>query len=716
MKRWIAVGMIAVLSATGVRGDGQTARGRAAAVAVEKGPALDGTLADPAWRKCPPLPMGACTSADPLALPTSARLLFDPTHVYVAVRCEEPDTTGMPANAAGRDGAVWQDDSVEILLRADPEMPYRHFAVNSRGALYDALEKDSSWNSSAEARCSVEQGQAWTMTFRVPLKELDAYVGTGQTWTVNIHRSRQPRGGSPLLEYSWAIMNSTQFHSPDEFGIVEGVSVPKRDNGVTRIRETPPPAPLTSETGAESGGVTVYRKQSFSGTTEGWESSAGGKLSLTDSGADGQALRVDCDGQWSGAQLPLRVAGSTGLRLAYHMKVRGLPYFCINAGDKLSNDNTTSYAYQYLSEGEWVPVLYFLDQFRYNSRSSGVVGGRTSYRGINLFCPDKTTGKEGFDLDNVVLYRGVDLVPPGPVTGLRAKVSADGVALAWEAAPDNVCPMVYAVARAGDSGGFVKIGETCTTAFLDRGAPRGACRYRVLAVDFEENLGPWCKPVEAPSTADPAAREPSMEERDRGGYAAHVREVHARGAGKVRRGRAAMFGDSLTYATTYRQTAQSAFLNLSVNAFGYPSMRTGFGKDNIARILQEDNPEYICILFGTNNGKSPADIGAAMADLEAIVAAAEANGTVALLGTIPPRGFADPASAPEAAYNHAVAELGRKLKVPVAYIFESLQAAGERHTYIAGDGVHWNGDGMRIAGLAWGRALAQTRFALRDRE
>jgi hypothetical protein len=61
-------------------------------------------------------------------------------------------------------------------------------------------------------------------------------------------------------------------------------------------------------------------------------------------------------------------------------------------------------------------------------------------------------------------------------------------------------------------------------------------------------------------------------------------------------------------------------------------------------------------------------------------------------------------------------ELGRKIQVPVAHIFESIQAAGDRKQFIADDGVHWNGAGMAIAGRAWGRALKQTRFVIRDRE
>jgi lysophospholipase L1-like esterase len=83
------------------------------------------------------------------------------------------------------------------------------------------------------------------------------------------------------------------------------------------------------------------------------------------------------------------------------------------------------------------------------------------------------------------------------------------------------------------------------------------------------------------------------------------------------------------------------------------------------------------------------------------------------LGTIPPRGWT-PESAPEARYNQQLIALCRTLQVPVGYIFEDFQAAGDRRKYMGGDGVHWTGEGMEIAGRAWGKTLAQLRFVLRD--
>lgn len=98
-------------------------------------------------------------------------------------------------------------------------------------------ETDSKWNSSAEVKASIEDGKAWIVTFRIPMKDPSAFVGQNQIWTMNVYRTRPARGQDPLLEYSWAVMGSSSFNAPAEFGTIKGINVPKREDGVTRINE-----------------------------------------------------------------------------------------------------------------------------------------------------------------------------------------------------------------------------------------------------------------------------------------------------------------------------------------------------------------------------------------------------------------------------------------------------------------------------------------------
>jgi len=250
-------------------------RGEATAVMVEKGPAIDGTMNDPLWKKCPPWPMGDCTSEQPQKYETRAKVLFGPTHVYIGVRCEEPDTKSLDADVAQRDGPVWSDDSVEVFLRPDPAEPVCQFVVNPRGTLYDARNKEPSWNTSAEVKASIERGKSWTVTLAIPMKELPCYVGDGQAWTVNVYRTRPERGGDKTLMYAWSIMSQPDYHATAEFGVVTGIDIPKRADGVTRVREGGPPRPTVRNRGVEAGGVTVYRKIDFNDDADAWETGQG---------------------------------------------------------------------------------------------------------------------------------------------------------------------------------------------------------------------------------------------------------------------------------------------------------------------------------------------------------------------------------------------------------------------------------------------------------
>ncbi len=466
--------------------------------------------------------------------------------------------------------------------------------------------------------------------------------------------------------------------------------------------------------GVEAGGVTVYHNMTFDQSDEGWKADNGAEAKLTAEAVDGKALHVACQKGWSGCELSVSIVGSRGLKIALLMRGRQMESAGLNVYDAIAGDNTTAYGYRYFKDGRFTPMIYFLDQFRYNSRTTGLVSPETNYASVRFYCPEQLKPGTSFTIDNFVVYRGTDRQPPGKVTGLTARATGRGVQLRWDQAGDNVAAQVYVISRA-DGGSFEKIAESYTTSCLDTTAGKGTYRYRVFAVDFEENLGPWSDPVAVNSVSNSRQRKLTRQESDRLGFAERVERVHARGIGKVRKGHATLFGDSLTGATVYPQCARAAFGNLTVGAFGYASMRTGFARDKVGEILQQDNPEFMFILYGTNNDKSPQQIPAAMDDLWAVVKACEARGTVAVLGTIPPRGWT-PESAPEAGFNKHLVELCRKLKIPTGYIFESFQAAGleNRRTYMGGDGVHWTGAGMAIGGKAWGKALEQIRFVLRD--
>jgi hypothetical protein len=690
-------------------------RGEAIAVVIEKGPVIDGTMSDPLWSQCKPWPMGDCLSKDPLKHKTWAKVLFDPTNIYVGVYCTEPNTDGMIVEGTKHDDSVWNGDSVEVFLRPDPGQPCSQFVVNPRGVLYDAQDKRAEWNSTAKAVASIDQGKAWTAVLRIPLKNLPAYVGEDQTWTMNIYRTRPERHGDKTLMYSWSIMREADYHAVSQFGVVAGVDIPRRSDGVTRVLAEGVPQPTAPNRGQQRGGVKVYHRIDFAAGSGGFKGGNGSSAKLTDNAVDGKALRVDCQKGWGGCELPISIAGSRGLKIAVMMKGGKIDRAGINVYDTIARDNTTAYGYRYFKDG-WTPVVYFLEGFRYNSRDRGFVAPNTNYRSVRFFGPQRLPPGSWFTLDNFAIYRGDDRQPPAKVTGLSSKPTPRGVALSWDAAEDNVMPMVYVVARA-DNGVFRKIAESYTSSHVDTTAGKGRYRYRVFAIDFEENFGPWSDQVEVRSISVPREPKPNRDQQDRLRYADHVRKVHARGRNEVRRNHATLFGDSLTAATVYPQCARSAFGNLTINAFGYPSMRTSFARNKVREILEKDNPEFMFVLYGTNNNKVDKHIPAAMDDLAAVVKACEDRGTVPILGTIPPRGWS-PESAPEANFNRHIIELCRKLKIPTGYIFEGFQEAGSqsRRTYMGNDGVHWRGEGMAIGGRAWAKALDQIRFVIRDQK
>ena len=703
--------------AEGKRGEGQATR-------VAKGPKIDGTLKDPVWQKSSLFVLGDVTGPMEAELKTTARILNDDRTLYVGFECEEPQTDSLKSEAKP-DGAVWSDDCVEVFISADPEIGYRHLGINPAGTIYDQDcradgSKNEAWNCTAVVKTAVERNKRWTAALAIPLKELDAYVGEDVEWRLNMTRCRPARGGSPYLEYSWSVLPSTSFHQPAAFGRLSGVTIPERADGVTRKRKAAAKTPAVKiDVGVQAGDVTVYYKFDFDQDPGGLACPAHVQVRNVPGASGGEAVRFSRKGPGPGfgASLSVNIPKSTDLRVAYHARASGMPRACLNVYDKVARDNTTSSAYRVLSDEVWSPVVYFLDGFRYNSQRIGTrVKADTFYQEIRFHGEQAGSKDTWMELDNFVVYRGEDRTPPSRVEGVKAAGKDGTVTLTWEPATDNAAVMLYVVSRSVEGEPFQKVGESYLPSFTDSAAADAEHRYRVLACDFEGNLGEWSAPASVAAEVNLDQRlEPPVEVQERNGYRERVLEIAAKGVGKVNRGVVLCYGDSLTGATGYPLEVQSALGTKRVVGYGYPSQKTSFGRANAVSNLGRANPYLALILFGTNNSKSAAAIEKAMQDLEAIVEIAAERGIIPVLGTIPPRGFNDPDSKPEAAYNNALIETCKRLRVPCGHLFEDYQSQRDRRKLIAGDGVHNTREGMVTSARAWRRVVDQVHFVLRDR-
>ena len=194
---------------------------------VARGPKVEGKLADPLWEKAPTLKLHPVPGQKG-KLTTTCRVLFDATHLYAAIACEEPDAQ-LQAKARERDGEVWADDCVEIYVLPHPEVGYKQIGVNALSTVFDQAypprgRSDRSWNANVKVAVSTEPGKGWKVALAVPLRDLGARTGGDQTWRFNVTRFRAPRGNTPRQEYTWCDLPTDDFHRPDSFGLIERVS------------------------------------------------------------------------------------------------------------------------------------------------------------------------------------------------------------------------------------------------------------------------------------------------------------------------------------------------------------------------------------------------------------------------------------------------------------------------------------------------------------
>jgi hypothetical protein len=177
---------------------------RRAAVA----PAIDGRLDDACWQQAATYTaFWVNSSASPARWRTEFSLAFDDANLYCAFRCYQ-DTQKILVGSSGRDGRVWREDSIELLLnRPDEQDPARYFQFmsNSEGNIFDMLDKNADVNVNAKVGTSVQKDH-YVLEWALPFREIGLDPAKDRRLRLNVVRNlyekKSGRGSQAQTELS----------------------------------------------------------------------------------------------------------------------------------------------------------------------------------------------------------------------------------------------------------------------------------------------------------------------------------------------------------------------------------------------------------------------------------------------------------------------------------------------------------------------------------
>lgn len=260
---------------------------------------------DPPWSKAARL--GGFLEVDGGAMApasTWVELAYDSETLWVRFRCESAGAAPLKAEVTERDGPVWRDDSVEMLIRPPGERSsLYHFIVNAQGVRFDAEVLDKSWDATWTAETSID-ADGWSAVMAIPFAAFKPVPPprAGDVWRMNFCRNSPSGEASHRSIWSPTIgsLQSPQYYGQVEFG---DASIPP-----VRFMEMAPVGMGASRFRVQAGPGVSYELTGI-GRTGSAHRLGGGKLS-----ADGAiTCRID-DDEIRGVRLSL--TGEDGRQLA----------------------------------------------------------------------------------------------------------------------------------------------------------------------------------------------------------------------------------------------------------------------------------------------------------------------------------------------------------------------------------------------------------------
>lgn len=185
---------------------------------------LDGHLDEPAWQKCKSADRFTVldSASKSAAQRTTVKALTDGRSLFVGFECRDTNIRKLLASERPRDGQVYLDDSVEIVIDPDNQRNRLfHFALNAAGSQFDSsatirgniTTEDEKWNGSWKAVCT-RGADAWFAEVGIPFADLGIESGLPRSIGINFCRTL-PRKGT---EYSSWSPCSARFMEPDSLG------------------------------------------------------------------------------------------------------------------------------------------------------------------------------------------------------------------------------------------------------------------------------------------------------------------------------------------------------------------------------------------------------------------------------------------------------------------------------------------------------------------
>ena len=196
------------------------------AVRTAKPPVIDGKLDDACWKAATPVGDFTKVNSDaPAECQTIARVAFDDAHLYIAMKCFDPDPKSITAQKLPHDGNIFSDDEVELMIVPLPGRdPYYQLAANAAGSTFDCKRtrggagEDDGWDGHWRAATTIGD-DGWSIEMAIPFNAIAMTAKVGPTWALNLCRNKhKPRELS-------SIARAPHFNVLDTFATLRGLDV-----------------------------------------------------------------------------------------------------------------------------------------------------------------------------------------------------------------------------------------------------------------------------------------------------------------------------------------------------------------------------------------------------------------------------------------------------------------------------------------------------------